>query len=82
MLPIIKQLHEQGKLTKAQQLILADTKPREELYDLESDPHELNNLSQSPAHQKTLAELQVLLDNWIAETNDTGLATVTARGSR
>ncbi len=74
MLRVIKELGAQGKLTPAQQLLLAETKPEEELYDLESDPHEINNLAQSPAHQQTLKELRALLDEWIADTGDTGLA--------
>lgn len=74
MLAIIKELGAQGKLTKAQQLILARTKPREELYDTVTDPHELTNLAQSPDYQVTLKELRSLLDKWIADTGDKGLA--------
>ena len=74
MLAAIKDLQTQGKLTKVQQLILAKTKPKEELYDLQADPHEVNNLAQSPQHQKTLEELRALLEEWIADTKDTGLA--------
>ncbi len=33
-----------------------------------------NNLAQSPEHQKTLKKLQSLLDEWIADTKDKGLA--------
>jgi hypothetical protein len=74
MLAVIRELHSRGELTIAQQLILATTKPEEELYDLDSDPHELNNLAQSPQHQRTLDRLRVLLDQWIADTEDKGLA--------
>ena len=76
MLAVIKDLHTQGKLTKVQQMILADTKPKEELYDLQADPHEVNNLAQSPQHQKTLEKLRPLLDEWIADTKDRGLAQI------
>jgi hypothetical protein len=74
MLAVIRELHSRGELTKAQQLLLATTKPEEELYDLEADPHELKNLAQSQQHQQTLEELRALLDEWIAETEDKGLA--------
>ena len=73
MLTVIKELDARGKLTKTQQVILAKNKPKEELYDIRVDPHELNNLVKSPPYQKTLKELRVLLDNWIADTNDKGL---------
>ena len=54
---VIRELHDEGKLTSAQQVILAETKPEEELYDLRADPHELNNLARSPAHAETLRNL-------------------------
>jgi arylsulfatase A-like enzyme len=76
MLPVIKELGRNGKLTAAQQLILLDTKPREELYDLRSDPFELDNLAESDKHQQKLKELRALLDDWIADTGDTGLARI------
>ena len=74
MLADIMQLHSQGKLTEIQQLILAETKTHEELYDLRTDPHEINNLAQDPRYQQTLVELRSLLDEWIEDTNDRGLA--------
>ena len=64
----------EGRLTEAQQLLLVKTKPIEELYDLQADPHELKNLAQSPQHHKTLNELRFLLDEWIANMKDKGLA--------
>ncbi len=73
MLAVIKELDAEGKLTKAQQLILAKRKPKEELYDLAADPHEVNNLAPSPAHHDTLKEMQLLLDGWIVDTEDKGL---------
>ena len=73
MLEVIRKLHEQGKLTDAQKLLLAETKPKEELYDLQDDPYELNNLAQSPTHQETLKKLSTLLDGWIEDTGDKGL---------
>ena len=76
MLKVIKSLHAEGKLTETQQLLLAKTKPKEELYDLWADQHEVNNLAQSPEHQQTLKKLRILLDEWIADTRDTGLAQI------
>ena len=74
MLQVMRELHAQHKLTETQDLILAEVKPVEELYDLQADPDEVRNLAQSPEHQATLRELRALLDGWIADTNDKGLA--------
>ena len=71
--PIIQSLNEQGKLTEAQTLILKETKPTEELYDLVNDPLELNNLADSPRHRQSLGKLRRLLDEWINDTGDMGL---------
>ncbi|MGW8180967.1 MAG: hypothetical protein ACWGQW_19730 [bacterium] len=52
MLAVINELHAKGKLTEVRQLILKGTKPNEELYDLQADPHDtglasLNQFSHS-----------------------------------
>jgi hypothetical protein len=44
----------------------------EELYDVQEDPHEVNNLAAAPGHQPRLLAMRKLLDNWIAETGDKG----------
>jgi uncharacterized sulfatase len=64
----------EGKLNKAQMLFMSRTKPKEELYDLETDPHEINNLigAESNAIQKVRAELSGALDTWIKDTGDLG----------
>jgi len=46
--------------------------PEEELYDLQTDPHEIANLAKSPEHQETLKRLRAALEKWIEETNDQG----------
>lgn len=51
---------------------MAATRPAEELYDLQDDPHEMNNLADSSDHQATLERLRQSLDNWMEETNDQG----------
>jgi N-sulfoglucosamine sulfohydrolase len=45
-------------------------RPAEELYDLETDPHELKTLAGDAAHAKTLAELRSTLRNWQEQTAD------------
>ena len=41
---VMRKLNFEGKLNDDQQYFFSNTKPVEELYDLEKDPHELNNL--------------------------------------
>ncbi|PAW63217.1 MAG: sulfatase [Verrucomicrobiia bacterium Tous-C2TDCM] len=54
-------------------LYVAPVKPVEELYDLQTDPHELTNLAADPAHSKKLAELRAALSSWQLEIGDLGL---------
>ena len=71
---LLKELDAQGKLTPVQKVLTAPTMPPEELYDLESDPHEIHNLatSRDPAHQAVLNRLRTVLERWIEDTNDQG----------
>ena len=69
----IRQLHEEKKLSPLQEeLLFSPVRPREELYDLQSDPHEIHNLANDPKYAATLSELRQRLDRWIIETNDQG----------
>ncbi len=61
-----------GKLVGPQKLFFSDKKPKEELYDSEADPFELNNLADDPKHAKKLKELRERLDQWEKETKDLG----------
>ena len=47
-------------------------RPREELYDLQSDPFELNNLIAAPQHAETLEELKLELNRWMVQQGDRG----------
>ena len=67
-----RRLNAEGKLNEAQRLFFAATKPREELYDTQTDPHEIHNLADSPGHEATLKELRAALDRWMEETRDLG----------
>lgn len=69
-----RQWNEQGKLHGPQALFFAPTKPAEEFYDTQADPHEINNLigSSRPGHLEKMKELRGVLDAWIAETHDLG----------
>jgi arylsulfatase A-like enzyme len=69
---LLKELDGKGELTPAQQALTAPTMPAEELYDLESDPHEIHNLAGDAAHAETLARMRGELERWIDESNDQG----------
>ena len=71
-LQVWRRLNAEGKLTGAQKLFFAPTKPPEELYDTISDPDEVNNLARQPAYQEKLNELRRALDRWIVDTGDLG----------
>ncbi len=71
-LAAMRQLKEEGKLTGPPALFLADTRPPEEFYDTQADPHEINNLIEAPEHQARIEEMRGILDNWIEETGDMG----------
>ncbi len=73
MLAAIQELGRLGELSPAQQLILKTVKSREELYDIESDPHEVKNLADDPKHAVKLSSLRQQMDRWLKETGDTGL---------
>lgn len=53
-------------------------RPAEELYDLQSDPGELNNLANDPASATELKRLRTELDGWMKSLDDKGMATDTA----
>jgi uncharacterized sulfatase len=72
MLPLMRQLHSENKLTPAQAAFFAPSKPAEELYDVVSDPWEMKNLAGDPQHAATLRQLGAKLDQWMRETHDMG----------
>jgi hypothetical protein len=69
---LLKKLHAEGVLSPAQAFLCAPSMPEEELYDLQRDPHEINNLAGRPEHAETLDRLREQLENWIDETGDQG----------
>ncbi len=64
--------HEAGELNEAQELWFAQSKPEEELYDLEVDPHELNNLIDNPQYKEKADELRTELKKWMDDIEDVG----------
>jgi N-sulfoglucosamine sulfohydrolase len=52
-------------------------RPREELYDLTADPHELKNLAADPGSATVLGELRGQLQAWQKQTSDPWLVKYT-----
>lgn len=78
---IMQELHRlkaSGELTEAQAQWFRETKPQEELFDVNNDPHELNNLANDPALKEKLEELRVECERWVNSFEDTGLMPETA----
>lgn len=70
MLAELNVLNFQGKLTPEQAQFLAPSKPKIELFDLNSDPHEIHNIADDPAYTEVKAELLKELQNWRTQTID------------
>jgi arylsulfatase A-like enzyme len=68
-----RRLHAEGKLTPDAAKWMAKTKPFEELYDTEADPHELKNLADDPKYAADLKRLRDRHLEWYIATRDLGL---------
>jgi len=68
----LRKLHQEGK-TNAEQEKLWNLKPVEELYDLEADPSETNNLATNPTYAEAKEKLKSKLHAWMLENKDLGL---------
>ncbi|MBM79850.1 MAG: sulfatase [Planctomycetaceae bacterium] len=68
----LRRAFKEGRLNEVQQQLFQRTRPSEELYDLESDPHEIRNLAGAPEYEDTLKSMRDRLSNWIQSTKDHG----------
>lgn len=67
----LRRAHNAGELPSSGKLMW-HPKPVEELYDLQADPQELNNLANSPEHAAKLQEMRNLLKAQILKIRDAG----------
>jgi len=66
-----RRLFDEGKLLPPQTLFW-QPKPPEELYDLQNDPDEVNNLAASPSHQAILKRMRKAQQEHVREIRDVG----------
>ena len=69
----IRRLAEQGELAGDAAWLMAQSKPIEELYDVENDPWEMHNLAARPEHAPRVANMQKKLYAWMLQTRDLSL---------
>ena len=74
----MRRLRDAGKLRSEQLTCFIKPRPREELYDTETDSYELKNLATDPKYSETLATLRQVLTDWQRETKDATPANRTA----
>jgi arylsulfatase A-like enzyme len=60
-------------LTGPAALWMRNTRPPEELYDTESDPHQIRDLSADTSHRDRLATMRGAVADWMTRTGDQGL---------
>ena len=74
-IPMNKHLIELDSLNRLEgnaAYIFMKSKPNEELYDLENDPHEVYNLADNPKYEFKLQELRTQLGQWQEAIDDKG----------
>lgn len=69
----LRKLNKEGKLTPLQASYHdAESRPEEELYDMDTDPDQVNNLATDPAFSAELKRHRNILESWISSTGDQG----------
>lgn len=66
-----RELHKAGKLNAAQSRFF-EARPPEMLFDLEKDPHEVNNLADDPAYASILKDMRKVMQHQVESMPDLG----------
>ncbi|MCO8120431.1 sulfatase-like hydrolase/transferase [Stieleria sp. TO1_6] len=69
----LRRLHDAGQLAPAAEFYYAANKPVEELYDCQTDPHEIHNLAADPDFNQVLVRMRGAQKQWVRDTGDLGL---------
>jgi hypothetical protein len=67
------QLQAEGKLTGPAALWMRASRPPEELFDTNADPHQVRNLAAEPGHRATLERMRKAVTDWMTRIGDQGL---------
>jgi arylsulfatase A-like enzyme len=74
VLALLNVMNLKGELPPEQAAFMSTTKPEFELYDIQADPFELNNLAEDPDYGEVKEELLAELNKWREEINDQGVS--------
>lgn len=66
-------LQAERKLKGPAALWMRTSRPAEELYDTQADPHQIKDLAADPAHRATLERMRHAVADWMARIGDQGL---------
>jgi len=66
-------LQAERALTGSSALWMRTHRPAEELFDTASDPHQVRNLADEPAHRQTLETMRNAVTEWMTRIGDQGL---------
>ena len=66
-------LQAERALTGTAALWMRTSRPAEELYDTDTDPHQVHNIADDTAHKHTLERMRKAVTDWMTRINDQGL---------
>ena len=69
----IRRAEKESSLTAAGKLFSSIKKPVEELYDVKTDPHEINNLASDSKYLSKIKLMRNVMSNWQSTIGDIGL---------
>jgi hypothetical protein len=70
---VLLEMRDAGTLNEEQKNWFRTSKEPEELYDLQNDPYELNNLAANPAFKTDLERLRQVHLEWVKDIDDKGV---------